>query len=96
MKRVTKVALGTGVAACVALALFLLPVVPIQVQYMCEALIPAMCPSISTYASVTYASFHVGAVYVVGKSFSQYCWMEGNPVGNPNVNNDAMCKSLTE
>jgi hypothetical protein len=55
-----------------------------------------MCPSISTFASVTYASFHVGAVYVAGGSSGQYCWMEGDPVGNPNVNNGAMCGSMIE
>ncbi len=43
---------------------------------------------------MTYASFHVGAVYVrdnIDGSFSQYCWMQGNPVGDPYVNDGAMC-----
>jgi len=96
MKQTTKIVLGSGITICAVLAMFLLPVVPISVPYMCEALQPAMCPSISTFVSVTYASFRVGEVYVGGRSFGQYCWMEGDPVRNPNVNNGAMCNSLTE
>ncbi len=96
MKRTTRLALGSGVVVGVVLALFLLPVVPISVEYACFAILPAQCPSISTFASVTYASFHVGAVYVSYKDGGRYCWMEGNPVGNPQVNNDAMCGSMVE
>lgn len=96
MKRTSKAVLDSGIVVCVVFALFLLPIVPIHVQYMCEAINPAMCPSISTFVSVTYASFHVGAVYLRGETASQYCWMDGNPVGNPSVNNGAMCNSLTE
>ena len=96
MKRAAKIALVSGIAICAVSAMFLLPVVRISVPYMCEALQPAMCPSISTLVSVTYASFHVGAVYVGGGSSGQYCWMEGDPVTNPNVNNGAMCSSMIE
>jgi hypothetical protein len=100
MKRETEFALGSGMTLGVVLGLFLLPVVPISVRYTCFG-IGSLCSqlSISTYASVTYAVFHVGAVYVrdnADGSFSRYCWMEGNPVGNPQVNNGAMCNAMVE
>jgi hypothetical protein len=97
MKRATKFVLGLGVVVGVLLALFLLPVIPISVQYACFGN-ASMCSelSYSTFASVTYSSFHVGAVYVGDNNdgrFSSYCWMEGNPVGEPYINNGPMCGS---
>jgi hypothetical protein len=100
MKRATKLVVASAIAAGAVLGLFLLPVVPIAVSYACFG-IGSLCSqlSISTFASVSYASFHVGAVYVrdnTDQSFSRYCWMEGNPVGNPQVNNGAMCNAMLE
>jgi hypothetical protein len=100
MKRATKVVLGSGIVVGVLLGLFLLPVIPISVQYVCFGN-ATMCAelSYSTFASVTYASFNVGAVYVRDNNdgrFSSYCWMQGNPVNNPGVNNDAMCGTLVQ
>jgi hypothetical protein len=80
--------------------LFFAPVVPISVQYACEG--PAsLCATISmsTYASVTYAVFSVGAVHVVNNndpSGNQYCWMNGNPVTNAYVNLDSMCGYMVQ
>jgi hypothetical protein len=91
-----RLALGLGMTAGVVLGLFLIPVVLIPVKYACFGNV-SLCSqlSVSTFASVTYVSFHVGAVYVADNTdgrLSRYCWMEGNPVGNPQVNNGAMCK----
>ena len=99
MKRAAKLALISAALVLVVLGLFLLPVVPISVQYACAgnaSECAQLC--ISTFASVTYASFHVGAVYVKDNNdgaFSQYCWMEGNPV-NPQINGGAMCNTMLE
>ena len=95
MKQAAKLVLGLGITVGSVLALFLLPVVPIPVGYECEGPISG-CSQLhySTYASVSYASFSIGAVYVIDHndgSFSQYCWMNGNPVGNPQINGGAMC-----
>jgi len=52
--------------------------------------------SYSTFASVTYASFHVGAVYESDNRdwrFSQYGF-EGNLFNNPQINNGAMCSAM--
>jgi hypothetical protein len=99
VKRAVKLALCSGIAVLVILGLVLLPVVPISVKYACFGNASECARlSISTFASVTYASFHVGAVYVKDNSdgaFSQYCWMEGNPV-NPQVNGGAMCSTMLE
>jgi hypothetical protein len=100
MKRATKVVLGSGIAVGVLLALFLLPVIPIPVRYACLGN-ASMCSelSYSTFASVTYASFSVGAVYVRDNNdgrFSSYCWMQGNPVGNPGIDNGAICDVLVQ
>ena len=77
----------------IALAVFLLPVVPFSVKYACFG--PStLCPSYSTWASVTYASFHTGAVYVTNnQGVHTYCWMESNPV---NQAGGAMCGTLTQ
>jgi hypothetical protein len=95
MKRLAKLGLVSAVAVLVALGVFLLPVVPISVEYACNGSASGCSQlSYSTFASVTYASFHVGAVYVKDNGdgrFNQYCWMEGNPITNPSINNDAMC-----
>jgi hypothetical protein len=98
MKRATRLVLGSGTTVVVVLCLFLAPVVPISVQYACFGN-ASECSvlSYSTFASVTYASSHVGVVYVRDNrdgSFSQYCWMEGNPVSNPQINGGAMCGTL--
>ena len=100
MKRLAKLALVSAAAALVVLGVFLLPVVPISVHYACFGN-TSMCSqlSYSTFSSVTYASFHVGMVYVKDNSdgsFSRYCWMQGNPVSNPGIDNDAMCGNLVE
>jgi hypothetical protein len=97
MKRLAKLALGSVAAVLVVLGLFLLPIVPISVGYVCNGNASECAQlSYSTFVSVTYASFHVGAVYVKDNSdgtFSQYCWMQGDPVGNPSINGGAMCGS---
>jgi hypothetical protein len=100
MKRSTRLALGLGLTAGVVLGLLLLPVVPISVKYACFGN-ASMCSllSYSMFASATYASFHVGAVYVRDNNdgrFSQYCWMEGDPVSNPQINSGAMCNTMVE
>ena len=102
MKSATKVVLGSGIVAGILFGLFLLPVMPISVNYACNGNASECSQlSYSTFASVTYASFHVGAVYVKDNSdgtFSQYCWMEGNPVNHNGVINDngEMCNTLVE
>ena len=91
MRRRTKIGIGVGIAVALALVLFLLPVVPMSVEYACWG--PAsMCPTPLTHVSVTYAAFSVGAVYISGyQEAPTYCWMNGNPVTNPSVDNGAMC-----
>ena len=95
VKRATKLALGLVATVLVVLGVFLLPAMPISVPYACDGNASECSQlSYSTFASVTYASFHFGAVYVKDNSdgrFSQYCWMEGNPINNPSIDNDAMC-----
>jgi hypothetical protein len=97
MKRTPKVLLVSG-AIVVLLALFLLPVIPISVQYACFASASECSElSYSTFASVTYASFHAGAVYARDNNdgrFSQYCWMQGNPISDSYINNGAMCSTM--
>lgn len=91
MKRVVKLGLGLGLPLVTVLVLFLLSVVPISVQYACWSLNPADCPTYSTHASVTYAAFNVGVVYITSNHAGPvYCWMEGNP-----VDNGAVCGIMT-
>jgi hypothetical protein len=100
MRQRAKIVLGFVVAVGVVLVLFFAPVVPISVKYQCFGT-EASCVdlSYSTYASPTFAAFGVGSVYVVNNNYpsgNQYCWMNGNPVGNPSVNNDAMCNIMVQ
>jgi hypothetical protein len=79
MKRATKLVLGLAVATVAVLALFLLPVVPLSRGPACFG--GAGCDTFhsSARASVTYAYFGVGEVYVTvinGDFVSHtYCWM---------------------
>jgi hypothetical protein len=99
MKRTIKLVLGSGAAVGILLGLFILPVIPISVQYACFGN-ASLCSelSYSTFASVTYASFNVGAVYVWNNhgGYNAYCWMQGNPVSNPAIDNDAVCGLLVQ
>jgi hypothetical protein len=100
MRRRSKIVLVLIVAVGVVLVLFFAPVVPISVKYECFGQ-NTLCAelSYSTYASVTFAAFGVGSVYVVNNNYSsgnQYCWMDGNPVGNPSVNNGGMCSIMVQ
>lgn len=100
MRRAAKVVSSVAVAVGVVTVLFFAPIVPISVQYACEG--PAsLCATISmsTYASVTFAAFSMGVVHVVNNhdsSGSQYCWMNGNPVGDPYVSQGAMCRYMVQ
>ena len=96
MRRRTKIGLVLGTAAALALVLFLLPVVPMSVQYACWAPTSSMCPAPSTHVSVTFAALGVGVVYITGYQNPVYCWMNGNPANNPYVNNDAMCNDMVQ
>ena len=94
-----KIRSGSGITIAIISCLFRPPAVPISVQYRCFGTASECSQlSYSTFASVTYAFFHAGAVYVKDNSdgrFSQYCWMEGNPV-NPPINDGAMCNTLLQ
>ena len=98
MKRAAKLLLGSVIVVGVLLVLFLLPVVSISVQYACTGNATDCADlSYSTFGSVTYAAFGSGVVYVrdnTDGTFSQLCWMTGNPVNNPSVNGGAMCSTL--
>ena len=91
MRRRTKIGIGVGIAVALALVLFLLPVVPMSVQYACWGLTSSMCATPSTHVSVTFAAFGFGVVYITGYQNPVYCWMNGNPVTNPYIDDDAMC-----
>ena len=79
MKRTAKLALGLAIVL-VSLTLLLLPVVPITVALTAPQTIATGVEMAPASASVTYAYFGMGAVYV--ESFGGghvYCLMYGNP-----------------
>lgn len=85
MTRQTKAVSRAVIVGCVVLALFFVPVVPTSPQQL-ELCTPPGCNQgspMSASASVTWAVFHVGAVYVVSLgTFKQYCWVEGANLSN--------------
>ncbi len=79
MKREAKLVIVLA-AVVLVLGLFLLPVVPITVEPYCSPHLIGCPLSESVSASMMYAYFGVGSVYVPNYSGgNNYCVMYGNP-----------------